>query len=137
MANPKIRLGRFMQDETGTLYGKIGGLGLGSTNVVSELAISHEGKPYLKLIADPTAASFEIGAAFPKEHDGRKYYSVNLESPVLLAPINAALFPDKTEYNTYNLVWNRSEGPKPSIEADIETKNTRGKHRSPNVSITL
>jgi len=39
------------------------------------------------------------------------YHSVSIDSPVLPAPISAALFPDK-ESNTFNLVWNRQDGEK-------------------------
>ncbi len=117
---PKLILGKFMQDGSGTLHGKIGGLGLVPTSVVSESATSQGGKSYLKLFGDPLGSCFEIGAAFPKEKDGVTYYSVNLESPIFPAPINGILYPDKHETNTLNLLWSRPEQPKTSIEQITE-----------------
>ncbi len=121
MANNKVKLGKAVKDETGVIHGRISGLGMGSVDFITEEATSLDGKPYLKLIADPTGDAYEVGAAFPKTKDGMAYYSVSLESPILSAPINAALFPDKNNANAFNLVWNRPEQPKASADATAET----------------
>jgi uncharacterized protein (DUF736 family) len=102
-----MNLGLFVQDETGTLHGKFSGLGLGSTSIISQRATSLEGKPYLKLIADPLGAAYEVGVAFPKEKNSMNYYSAILDSPIFEAPLNVALFPDKEVPNLFRLVWNR------------------------------
>lgn len=109
MATPKVKLGKFFQDEHGALHGTISGLGIGSTTVISQQATDREGHSYLKLIADPLGAAYEVGAAFPKEKDGMSYYSVNLESPLLPAPLNAALFHDNENVTILNLVWSRPD----------------------------
>ena len=112
-----LNLGIFVQDETGTLHGRFSGLGLGSISIISEKVTSLEGKPYLRLIADPLGAAYEVGVAFPKEKDGMKYYSALLDSPIFQAPLNVALFPDKEVPNLFQLVWNRPGCPKPRPEA--------------------
>ncbi|MFY9288464.1 MAG: DUF736 family protein [Alphaproteobacteria bacterium] len=120
-----IKLGRFMIDNTGTLHGRINGLGIGSVNVISEAVKSASGKEYIKLIADPMGEAYEVGAAFLKEKDGLVYYSVSLESPVFLTPLSAALFPDKDEENILNLVWSRAESKGLSADAAAEAQNPR------------
>jgi len=117
--NRTVRLGQFVQDELGTLHGRFSGLGIGSTSIISEEATSVDGRPYLKLIADPLGAAYEVGAAFPKEKDGMAYYSAVIDSPIFQAPLNAALFPDREGPNTFSLVWNRPE-LKPVAEAKSE-----------------
>jgi uncharacterized protein (DUF736 family) len=112
-----VNLGVFVQDELGTLHGRFSGLGVGSTSIISEEATSADGKTYLKLIADPLGAAYEVGAAFPKEKGGLNYYSAVLDSPIFQAPLNVALFPDKEEPNIYNLVWNRPTPSKPKTRA--------------------
>ena len=106
-----IKIGTFSADKKGVMHGKIFGLGLGVTPVMFEPQTSKDGKQYFRLIAEPAKEAYEIGAAFPKEKDGMAYHSVSIESPVLPAPINAALFQDR-ESGTYNLVWNRQDDPK-------------------------
>ncbi|MDR3560901.1 MAG: DUF736 family protein [Negativicutes bacterium] len=123
MTTPRIKLGRFSKGSMSPLEGSIGGLGMGTIEVMAMAATSADGKPYLKLIGDPEGAAFEIGAAFPKIKDGLEYYSVNLESPMLAAPINAALFPDKNDSHFYNLVWNRLDGATPAAAAKATGDN--------------
>ena len=107
-----IRIGTFSQDKKGVMHGKIYGLGLGVTPVMLEPQTSKDGKKYFRLIADPAKEAYEIGAAFPREDkNGTPYHSVSIESPVLPAPINAALFQDR-ESNALNLVWNRQDDPR-------------------------
>jgi len=125
MTTRAIKLGRFIQDEAGILHGNIGALGLGLTKIISEAATSLDGKPYFKLMANPFGESYEIGAAFPKEKDGMKYFSVNFDTPILAEPMNAALFPDKNEPNGFNLVWNRPDQPKASVEANPAQMQSR------------
>jgi len=119
--NRNLKLGRFVIDEDGNLHGNIGGLGLGVIDVVTEEAKSQDGKTYMKLIADPLRAPYEIGAAFPKKKDGLDYFSVSLESPLLPAPISAALFPERGNEGAFNLVWSRPEAPKPAAEVTVTT----------------
>jgi len=106
-----IKIGTFSADKKGIMHGKIFGLGLGVTPVMFEPQTSQGGKSYFRLIADPAKEAYEIGAAFPRDKDGLAYHSVSIESPMLPAPISAALFPDK-ENNTFNLVWNRQDEAK-------------------------
>jgi len=114
-----VKIGTFAANKDGLLTGKIFGLGLGVTPVMFEPQTSKEGKRYFRLIADPAKAGYEIGAAFPKEKDGMSYHSVSIDSPVLPAPINAALFTDK-ETGNFNLVWSRQEeGKEPKAEATV------------------
>lgn len=120
-----LKIGRFMLDSHGVLHGKISGLGIGSINVISEVVTGNNGKQYLKLIADPMSDAYEIGAAFPKEKDGLTYYSVSVDSPVLESPINAALFPDRDQENTLNLVWERTKPPRVSADAVLEAQQPR------------
>ena len=124
-----VKLGKFAQSQTGDLQGIISGLGIGSTEVFAVAATSQEGKPYLKLIADPHGVAYEVGAAFSKQKDGMIYYSVNLESPLFPAPLSAALFPDRDNGNMFNLIWNRPDAPKPSADVtatvNVNTTATR------------
>jgi uncharacterized protein (DUF736 family) len=124
-----LKLGSFVQDESGSLHGTISGLGVGTVRVVTQEALSQDGRRYLKLIADPLLSAYEVGAAFPKEKEGMSYYSVQIDSPVLSAPINAALFPDKENEIAFNLVWNRPEVAKLAAEATAnagQTAQTQG-----------
>jgi len=106
-----MKIGTFALDSNGVLHGRIYGLGLGAVSVVFDPQISKDNKEYFRLIADPAREAYEIGVAFPKEKNGAPYHSVSIESPVLAVPINAALFPDKENTGTYNLVWNRIAAP--------------------------
>lgn len=116
--SPNISLGKFFPNG-GELHGTIGALAMGSISVMSQQTIDREGRPYLKLIGDPLGNAYEIGAAFPKEKDGKVYYSVTLESPLFPAPVRAALFQDHDNTALYNLVWNRPETPKLSADATL------------------
>jgi len=116
MAIQSVKLGKFAQDSSGMLYGRICALGIGSTNVVSQEAKSMDGRPYLKLVADSLNAAYEVGAAFLKEKDGMTYYSVILDSPLFPASLNAALFPDKENEGMFNLVWNKEDAVRYSAE---------------------
>lgn len=106
-----IKIGNFMADSNGFMFGKIYGLGLGVTPVKFEPQTSQGGKNYFRLIADPAKEAYEIGVAFPKDKDGMVWHSVSIESPALPAPINAALFQDR-ETGAYNLIWSRQEDDK-------------------------
>jgi uncharacterized protein (DUF736 family) len=120
----KKKLGSFAVDSSGALNGRILGLGLGSTSIVSQEALSQDGRRYLKLIADPLHMGCEIGAAFPKQKEGKHYYSVHIDLPILPVPINAALFPDDDNKGHFNLVWNRRDEPKPAAEATVTATST-------------
>jgi uncharacterized protein (DUF736 family) len=106
-----VKIGTFVTDKKGVMHGKIYGLGLGVTPVMFEPQTSKDGKGYFRLIADPAKEAYEIGAAFPRDKDGMPYHSVSIDSPVLPAPINAALFQDR-ESGALNLVWNRQDEAK-------------------------
>jgi len=107
MATQKMTLGKFFTDGDGIFHGTVSGLGMLTTPVISQETNDREGKRYLKLIGDPLGAAYEIGAAFPKEKEGKLYYSVTLDSPFLASPIKAALFQDYEKETVFNLVWNR------------------------------
>jgi len=137
MITHQIKLGKFARDAHGSLYGRICGLGIGSTMVVSQEVTSREGKLYLKLIADSATGAYEVGAAFPKEKDGMTYYSVNLDSPLFPAPLNAMLFPDKGNEGMYNLIWSRTDIYKLSVDTDVvqgqaQTRRFVGASMTPN-----
>ena len=124
-----IKIGSFTADKKGVMHGRVYGLGIGSTPVMFEPQTSKDGKQYFRLIADPAKEAYEIGAAFPKDKDGMAYHSVSIESPVLPAPINAALFLDK-ESGAYNLVWNRQEEDKElKAEATVNV-NVQPQHQT-------
>jgi uncharacterized protein (DUF736 family) len=125
-----VKIGNFEQDKKGIMHGRIFGLGIGVTPVMFEPQTSKEGKQYFRLIADPANEAYEIGAAFPKDKDGMIYHSVSIESPVLPAPINAALFQDK-ETGAFNLVWSRQEiEHAPKAEATVNVNYPqKGRHR--------
>ncbi len=112
-----VKLGEFMADSSGVLHGSICGLGIGTTEVISEEATAQNGRRYLKLIADPMRSAYEVGVAFPKTKNDANYYSVHLDSPIFPFPLNAALFPDKGNEGTFNLVWTRPEAIAPVSEA--------------------
>ena len=122
----RLKLGSFVSDEHGILHGKISGLGIGSTSVLTEEAISQGGLRYLKLIADPMRDGYEVGAAFPKEKNGQHYYSVQIDSPLFSGPLNAELRPDGENELGFNLVWYRPEASKPSVEAKADASQTQG-----------
>ena len=103
-----VKIGSFTPNQQGILQGHVFGLGLGSTPVAFVPQTSQSGNGYYRLIADPEGAAYEIGVAFPKEKNGSLYHSINIDSPVLPAPINAALFSDR-KTGEYNLFWSRPE----------------------------
>ncbi len=124
-----VKIGTFVTDKKGVMHGKIYGLGLGVTPVMFEPQTSKDGKSYFRLIADPAKEAYEIGAAFPRDKDGMTYHSVSIDSPVLPAPINAALFQDR-ESGTLNLVWNRQdENREPKAEATVNV-NAQPQHQA-------
>ena len=108
-ASYRMKLGKFVEDQDGTLHGKISGLGMNTVSVVSEPTVDLSGNTYLKLIADPLGDAYEVGAAFPKVKDGMSYYAVNLDSPALPATIHGALFRDRKVPHSLNLIWNRPD----------------------------
>jgi uncharacterized protein (DUF736 family) len=124
-----VKIGTFAADKKGVMHGKIYGLGLGVTPVMFEPQTSRDGNKYFRLIADPAKEAYEIGAAFPRDKDGMAYHSVSIDSPVLPAPINAALFPDR-ENGGFNLVWNRQdESREPKAEATVNV-NVQPQHQA-------
>jgi uncharacterized protein (DUF736 family) len=105
--NRTITLGQFVRDELGTLHGRLSGLGIGSTSVISEETRSD----HLKLIADPLGAAYEVGVAMPKETDGKHYYTAVLDSPIFQAPLDVLILPDEEVPHTFNILWNRGAAP--------------------------
>ena len=101
--NRTIKLGQFVRDELGTLHGRLSGLGIGSTGVISEETRSD----HLMLIADPLGAAYEVGVAMPKEKDGKRYYSAVLDSPIFQAPLDVLILPDEETPDVFNIIWNR------------------------------
>jgi len=126
----KLTLGKFFSDDNDTFHGTVSALGMGSTSVITQEAKDREGKKYLKFIADPLGAAYEIGAGFPKEKDGKTYYSVTFDSPFLPAPIKAALFQDFNDVTVFNLVWNRADTPQIEVRHVVEQQQHR-RHVSP------
>ena len=131
MTAPNMKSGKFFHDREGTIHGRICGLGMVKETVVSQPALDREGRNYLKLIGDPLGEAYELGAAFPKEKDGKRYYSVIIDSPLFPAPLHAALFYDHDSETTLNLVWNRSGTqrqtgePAPGTEPSSSRRSTR------------
>jgi len=124
-----MKLGTFQTDQYGTLNGKLCALGVGVIPVAFEPETSKDGKPYFRVMADPYGEGYEIGAAFEKQKDGMTYYSVSLESPAFKAPINAALFPDRSREGIFNLVWDRPEQQKPQMQAKAEAGQTQARRQ--------
>ncbi len=120
MPTPQITFGYVIKENDGLVHGRLRALGLAPTNVVFTDSLSFQGKSYFKIIADPLGDAYEIGVAFFKEKDGRRYYSVRLDSPFLAAPIYGAMFADRYVQNRFNLVWSR--GSKPNT-ADPQSKS--------------
>ena len=116
-----MKIGTFIQNNDGFIQGNIHGLGMGVTPVIFEPQTSKNGGEYFRLIAGDKKMAYEIGAAFPKQKGSATYYSVNLDSPVLAAPISAALFPDKGHDGVFSLVWNRPEPQDLKAEATVNT----------------
>jgi uncharacterized protein (DUF736 family) len=112
-----MRLGQFVQDKEGNFHGTLKSYGLPETSVILTPQTSQQGKPYYEITADPVKGAFDGGAAFPKQKGEMEYLSVTLDSPLFPAPVNAALFQDKTNHEIYNLVWDRPE-PKPALTAE-------------------
>jgi uncharacterized protein (DUF736 family) len=128
-----MKIGTFVQNSDGSLLGRIHGLGMVTTAVVFDPQKSREGKDYYRLIADPAKDVYEIGVAFPKQKDGKEYLSVNIDSPALATPLNAALFPDKDNRGVFNLVWNRPEAQ--GLKPDPTTDRGQSRHFSgPSIS---
>jgi uncharacterized protein (DUF736 family) len=107
-----MKLGTFRADQDGLLTGSLCGLGIGVVKLVFEPETSKEGKPFMRVIADPAGDAYEVGAAFKKQKDELSYFSISFDSPVFKAPLHAALFPDRNQDGSYNLVWERPEQPK-------------------------
>ncbi|MDX2028241.1 MAG: DUF736 domain-containing protein [Alphaproteobacteria bacterium] len=124
-----VKIGTFVADKKGVMHGRIYGLGLGVTPVMFEPQTSKDGKSYFRLVANHADESYEIGAAFPKTKDGMTYHSVSIESPVLPAPINAALFLDK-ESGAFNLVWNRQDNAKDLRAEATVNVNVQPQHQT-------
>jgi len=124
MFTQQLNLGQFFQAD-GELHGTLSALAMATISVISKTMVDREGKTYLKLIGDPLGAAFEIGVAFPKDKDGKPYYSVTLESPVFPSPIRAALFPDRNNQTIHNLIWTRPETTALSSEAKVTNGPTQ------------
>jgi uncharacterized protein (DUF736 family) len=125
-----MKIGAFIQSPDGSLIGRIHGLGFKTVAVAAEPQTSRDGKRYFRLIADPTKDVYEIGLAFPREKDGKLYYSVSIDSPMFPQPINAALFQDKGNPGVFNLIWNRPEaqGLKPEVATQPLRRNDSQQH---------
>jgi len=117
-----MKVGSFYKEENGILYGKIQALGLGNVDAAFEERTSKKGELFFKIIADPAGSPFEIGSAWPKEKDGLRYFSVSLDTVFTTKPINAALFPDQNNSNTFNLVWSKPSGIEAKPEAKTEIR---------------
>lgn len=128
-----MKIGTFVQNNDGSLLGRIHGLGFVTVAVAGEPQSSRGGKDYFRLIADPAKDVYEIGFAFAKQKDGKTYYSVSIDSPMFPQPVNAALFQDKGNPGVFNLIWNRPEGQ----EAKPEKANHPNGRQNGTQSLTL
>jgi uncharacterized protein (DUF736 family) len=126
-----MKIGTFHRDQSGAIIGTIYGLGLGAVPVSFDQEISRDNRKYFRLTAEPGDAPYEIGVAFPKEKNGKTYYSVSIESPFLPMPINAALFPDRENKGNYSLIWNRQEPRSLKSEASVTDS---GSFATPNLN---
>jgi uncharacterized protein (DUF736 family) len=64
-------------------------------------------EPDYRVTAPTEAGPVELGAAWKRTSErGQDFVSVSLDGPLLSAPFNAALFPEKDGSNA-SLVWNR------------------------------
>jgi uncharacterized protein (DUF736 family) len=110
-----MRIGSFTQDPQGNIVGQISGLGIGIIPVELQSQVSRDGDPFFKMIANQEGEPYEIGAVFPKEKEGRPYYSVLLDSPLFPKSLHAAMFYDDRSH-LYNLVWERLPSVAPKAE---------------------
>lgn len=119
-----MKIGTFVQNNDGSLLGRIHGLGFVTVAVTAEPQNSRNGKDYFRLTADPAKDVYEIGFAFAKQKDGKTYYSVSIDSPMFPQPVNAALFQDKGNPGVFNLIWNRPEAQ--GVQPEAASKPRRG-----------
>jgi uncharacterized protein (DUF736 family) len=78
-------------------------------------AIEHEdgaGKdaPSHRIVASDGGNTIELGAAWPKVKDGRRYFSCQIDQPGFDKPLSFAAFPRKIEAEGYDLSWSRPKG---------------------------
>ncbi len=52
----------------------------------------------------------ELGAAWEKTKDERKYLSLTMDDPDWKGPLSCAAFPHKTRQNEFDVIWNRPQG---------------------------
>ncbi len=127
-----MKIGTFVQNQDGSLLGRVHGLGFVTVAVAGEPQSSRNGKDYYRLIADPAKDVYEIGFAFAKQKDGQTYYSVSIDSPMFPLPVNAALFQDKGNPGVFNLIWNRpqAQGLKPEVATQPSRRNDGQQHHT-------
>ena len=102
-----LTIGAFTKDETGTIEGKLCGLGIGTIPVVFERnANKKDNQPDFYLIADPYGDSaYPIGKAW-EPSQGKEHRYVKIESPFLTTPvIKASLFANKNNDGQLYLIW--------------------------------
>jgi len=126
-------IGTFLQDAQGAFHGKLLALGLPATSVLFEPVLDkRDGQPDFRLIADPVLNAYEIGAAWRKQKDNMTYYFVSIESPLLAAPLHAALFQDKENAEKFNLVFDRyHQVPRIAAEATLHHRRYIGAGATP------
>jgi uncharacterized protein (DUF736 family) len=101
-----MKIGTFTKDGT-TYIGRIFGREWrGMSVTLTEVPEKKGNGPDYVAFAHDDAGAFEIGAAWRKTSKaGKPYLSVKLDSPSLIAPINAAVVTQ--DDGSHALVWNR------------------------------
>jgi uncharacterized protein (DUF736 family) len=115
-----MKIGTFIYDKaTDSFSGDISTLHFQyGVEIVPNNKTSEKGPDY-RIISEMTHGDVELGKAWKCVSDqGREYLSVSLDSPMLTAPIKAALF-TKEDGTTADMVWNRL---KPKTEATVDPK---------------
>ena len=114
-------IGQFTQK--GDVYaGNLYGIGFAIPFVVFNPVSAKQGNgPDFVVYGSPheDEPASELGAAWAKTSKaGKAYLSVNLDSPVLVTPINGAL--TRQQDGSYALVWNRKEAKPGELPAEAE-----------------
>ena len=67
----------------------------------------HEDAPSHRIVASLGGNSVEVGAAWPKAKDGRRYFSCQIDQPGFDKPLTFAAFPRKVASEGWDLSWSR------------------------------
>jgi uncharacterized protein (DUF736 family) len=101
----KMIIGKFWNSEDGRITGEVQALGIGQVDLTFQP--NEKGADYTVVF---TETGTEVGVAWKKtskKNGGKSYISVRLDSPVLAAPFNAAMFPGRDHEGSFVLIWDR------------------------------